>query len=152
MRVTALLCVLLFPAAVCGQCLSLDLVSQEGATVTVALTMHDIPEGQAGYQAFVQFDRSLLQFTGGSYATDLFGVPLYDPIVAAEGQIALAAGIDLMSGQPPAGGSAVLAYLTFERLKKAGTVLALPDHSPATEFADEEGNALLPKRVDLKLE
>ena len=91
-----------------------------GDTVTVVLSMGCVNDPVYGYQAFVSYDPSALEFVSGEYQRwDRFGMPLLSPITATNGEIDLAAGVDPFTGQPPiTAGRAELVELVFRALSR----------------------------------
>jgi hypothetical protein len=82
--------------------------------IFVELRMSDLEEAAAGYQAFVQYDTSKLNFVNGKYTQSPFGLPIAVPIAEGpNGVVTLAAGIDVFGGQTPTTDDAVLAVLEF---------------------------------------
>ena len=81
--------------------------------VTLAVSCIDIP--LTGYQAFLEFDPNALAFVEGNYVLpEPFGLPLIYPIIAADGAIDLAAGINPFAGQQTLSADADLAHLVFQ--------------------------------------
>jgi hypothetical protein len=124
-----------------------------GESVTVTLAMADLPDPVSGYQAFLVFDPSVLQFVEGSYhLPEPFGLPIIYPITADDGRLELAAGINLFGGQQPTTVDADLVTLVFEAQAVEGsTVIAFGRQEPFTQFADSGGMAVFPALVDSPL-
>lgn len=115
-----------------------------GDVITYSLEMSCMIDPAAGYQAFIEYDPSLLDFIGGAYVTpDPFGLPLLLPIVAVDGSIDLAAGINVFVGQQPTTEDATLATLTFQaRVVDAQADLRFRPHNPPSRFTSLSGAAI----------
>jgi hypothetical protein len=127
-----------------------DLCVQPGEQITVLLSMQCIAQPVRGYQAFLEFDNSVLSFGPGSYELpDPFGLPIITPIQAVGGDIDLAAGVDDQSGQEPASDSALLATLTFTANALEGpTTIGFRPHVPPSRFSDGVGGPVVPTLLD----
>jgi hypothetical protein len=112
--------------------------------------MSALEQPAAGYQAFLRFDNSVLQFVAGSYSLPApFGLPLIFPIQANGDNIDLAAAINQVIGQQPTQADAVLATLTFAaRPNPATTSVAFRPHQPPSRFTLVGGTALGAALVD----
>ncbi len=119
---------------------------QPGENLDVLITMSGLNQAEAaGFQAFLSFDSSELVFLGGSYLPEPFGLGILDPIVANGQEIDLAAGINVILGQPPTTQDAPVATLTFQ----ATVEICLPDitfrnEMPPTQITDMFGNMITP--------
>lgn len=81
--------------------------------VTLAISCVDLP--LTGYQAFIEFDPNALTLVAGDYVLpEPFGLPLILPIIAVNGEIDLAAGINPFNGQPPMQIDADLVHMVFQ--------------------------------------
>jgi hypothetical protein len=127
---------------------ALCLVPGETLPVTLCMSCLDVPV--SGYQVFLEFDTSVLEFVAGEYVLpDPFGLPLVYPIQAAGGQIDFAAGINVMMGQPPTQADAPLAHLTFVALDTtSATSVRFRPHAPPSQLSTADGQPLLPALVD----
>jgi len=116
--------------------------------VTLSMQICDGSEA-AGFQAFLDFDGTALEFISGAYTSEPFGLPLIDTIFADDGRIALAAGIDQASGEAPFTGSADLALLTFMSVS-GGCVapVAFAEHEPPSRISDPFGEPIEPLGFD----
>src|SRR5262245_20613313 len=74
-----------------------------GGIVQVSVSMLDLGgQPAAGFQAFVHFDPTKLQFINGSYTSVPFGLAVIPTISATpSGDIDLASGINQFAGQMP---------------------------------------------------
>ncbi|MHC4080794.1 MAG: GC-type dockerin domain-anchored protein [Planctomycetota bacterium] len=113
-----------------------------GDTVIVKVSMADLGGFEAvGFQAFLSFDTGTLEFLGGTYIDEPFGLPVI-PIIVADGvNIDMASGTDVESGQQPTSADSDLAILFFEALEP----ICLPDvifrhHEPPHRITDDLGN------------
>jgi hypothetical protein len=127
-----------------GLCLEPD----ELVNVTLAMRCLDSPV--AGYQVFLSFDPALLDFVSGTYILpDPFGIPLISPINAASGNIDLAAGINVIAGQPPTASDAVLASLQFRARHAIGSApISFRTNTPPNSFSDTTGGSIEPTTVN----
>ncbi len=119
---------------------------EPGEPVTVVLRMHSLGGQLAtGFQAFIEFDQQVLTFIEGTYTDEPFGLPILDPIVAVDGTIDMASGINQFVGQQPTSDDAALASLTFilneEHCLES---LQFRDHEPPTRISDTVGNEITP--------
>jgi len=123
---------------------------QPGETVTITLSQACLPGLVRGYQAFLEFTPGALEFQSGTYLTPLpYGLPILTPIVAHDGQIDLAAGIDDLNGQSPTSTHADLVTLTFTAGALEGlTNVVFRAAEPPTRFSDEYGEPVVPTLVD----
>lgn len=123
---------------------------EPGDVVTVNLLLTNL-NGQeaAGYQAFLGFDDSRLEFIGGIY-TAAFGLPIIDPMYTTGSTIDLAAGIDPFNNQSPVVTDSVLALLGFLVLEEAPCVSSVQFRleNPPTRVTDPMGQALDPLILD----
>jgi hypothetical protein len=120
-----------------------------GETVQVTLSMSCLSQPVAGFQAFLEFDNSVLQLILASYTPAPFGTPIITPIVNSGNNIDLAAGINVLGGQTPASADAVLAKFTFLARNATGsTTIGFRTHDPATQFSTSTGGSLTPTLVD----
>ena len=101
-----------------------------------------------GFQAYLGFLPDKLEFIGGSYTAEPFGLPIV-PIVDSGGALDLAAGTNPFLGQDPACGVHHLATLNFVALADGAgcNYIYFRDHFPPTSIVDEESNRLLPERL-----
>jgi hypothetical protein len=90
---------------------------EPGDMVVVELRMSGLDEAAAGFQAFLAYDETVLQFVSATYTASPFGLPILNPVTALGGEIDLASGIDQPGGQPPSAADAVLVELTFMALQ-----------------------------------
>ncbi len=123
---------------------------EAGDFVVVTLSMQICDGTEAtGFQAFLHFDSTELAFVSGAYVDDSFGQPLIWPIVADGEQIAVSAGIDMESGQPPATGYEPLALITFMSVS-GGCVapVTFAGHDPPTRISDPFGEEIIPLGLD----
>ncbi len=145
------------PVGLCGVELELVLTSDPfvlaGEPVTCELWMDGIScesgvPGASGFQAYLGFLPSKLDFIEGSYTAVPFGLPIL-PIVDSEDSLDLAAGTNPFIGQPPACGLHHLATLNFVALADGAgcNYIYFRDHFPPTCLVDEESNRLLPERL-----
>jgi hypothetical protein len=117
-----------------------------GDTFEVTLRMSDLGANEAaGFMAFLQFDPDEVTFISGAYTSEPFGLPIIDPIVATDGFVALAAGVDAIGGQQPTSDDADLAALTFELISgPCVTSIGFADHEPPTTLTDAQGQPIEP--------
>lgn len=121
-----------------------------GETVTATLRMKNLGAAAAGFQAFLHFDTTKLQFVSGAYTSPApFGLPVITPITATGGgDIDVASGINVFGGQPPSSADADLVILTFTALGPddcaASNTLAFRSHTPPTHVTNNVGAELLP--------
>jgi len=115
-----------------------------GDAFQVSLWMLDLGEDEvAGFQAFIEFDPAELQFIEGQYTAAPLGLHILTPIMAIDGELDLAAGVEVFDGQPPAAGDALLATLTFESLIAGPPAsIAFRSHSPPTALTDALGEPI----------
>lgn len=121
-----------------------------GQNISIQLRVTDLPRPVVGYQAFLRFDSSLLQFVSGSYSLpNPFGLPIIMPIAANGDDIDLAAGINQFTGQQPTQANALLATLTFQARPIQGVAhVAFRPHDPPSQFADNLGDTIQPDLID----
>lgn len=131
--------------------LALDVVPEgpvsAGSEVTVTLSMRDLfGRPVAGFQAFLEFDPSELAFVSGEYTVEPFGSALIDPIAATDNAVNLAAGVDVLGGQAPAGDDALLATLTFQALQPGcvDSVHFRTSEHTESRLSDAVGQAITP--------
>jgi hypothetical protein len=129
---------------------------QKGDLIIVTIFLSDIGKQEAaGFQSFIAYDTSRLNFVIGAYPQSPFGLPIITPIQAIDGEIDLAAGVDTFNGQPPTSSPAHVVALVFQVLEDAGCVTSIHfrPHEPPTRVTDPKGNALEPLLlVDLPFE
>ena len=120
-----------------------------GESVLVQLRMANLCGAEAaGFQAFVEFDEATLAFASGAYETEPFGLPIVTPIVATDGVIDLAAGLDKGAGQVPSSADAVLATLEFTSLvSQCGAEVRLRPGVPPTQLTDSTGAPIEPLQL-----
>jgi hypothetical protein len=132
---------------------------QQGGTATATLAMGplDIPLTAAGFQAFLEYDASVLTFSTATYNTSVFGLvitgsPGGPPVNPAPGHLDLAAGINQVMGQPPTAGPATLVTITFTVNNVPDNCLVVdllsfrptPPPNPPTRLTDINGNDVGP--------
>lgn len=136
-----------------GAVLELELESvhsplQPGDEIHINLQMQDLGGaafGAAGFQAFLEFDPTALQFINGSYTDEPFGLPILGPIQSEAGQIDLARGLNVLDGQQPTFDDALLAVLTFEVLEPACQPdLGFRPNMPPTRISDQFSQPIEP--------
>jgi hypothetical protein len=117
---------------------------QGGTAFNITLEMSDLDAVIVGYQAFVAFDPNVLTFLSGQYSLpDPFGLPVIAPIVAIDGRIDLAAGINPFIGQAGTSDDAVLATLTFQAQPViANTRVRFLNQVPPTQLTTQVGGIL----------
>jgi hypothetical protein len=117
-----------------------------GDTVIVKVSMADLGGfGAVGFQAFLSFDTGALEFLGGTYIEEPFGLPVIPIIIANGVEIDMASGTDVENGQMPTTADSDLAVLFFEALEP----ICLPDvifrhHVPPHRITDSLGNPVDP--------
>jgi hypothetical protein len=127
---------------------------QIGDILEVALVMTSVcPIEAAGFQAFLDYDPAVLDFLGGEYTPEPFGLPILAPISPTPtGEIDLSAGINQFMGQPPSADDAVLATLTFEVIQVppgcTPGVIFRP-HVPPTRLTTLGGDDIVPLALDI---
>ncbi len=128
-----------------------DACYQPGDTVTATVSMKDLGADAAGFQAFLDYDDSVLTFTGWSYTAVPFGLPVLDTLATVNpnpGELNLASGIDQLNGQVPSSADAALVELTFTVSGPddcaAADLLTFRNHAPPTRLTDLQGQELLP--------
>jgi len=85
---------------------------QPGETVTVELRQRDLQQLVRGYQAFAQYDDTMLMSNGAAtLTTSPYGLPILNSV--SGGLIDLSAGIDNLGGQTTTQADALLATLSF---------------------------------------
>ena len=100
-----------------------------GEVITVVLRIRNLAVAgieASGFQAFIEFDDTVLTWAGGGYTTEPFGQVLVE-LGALGNQINLAAGIDAFGGQEPTSADAVLARLKFRTDDTIGEFCDLAD-------------------------
>lgn len=103
------------------------------------------PDRACGFQAFLTFDPTVMDFVGGLYTDEPFGLPIVDPIVANGDAVDLASGVDVLRGQECASGEAWLATLVFEaRDVDATTTFDFRPHLPPTPISTDQGETIEP--------
>lgn len=117
---------------------------QPGETVTVELRQRDLQQDVRGYQAFAQYDDTMLISNGAAtLTTSPYGLPILNFV--SGGLIDLSAGINDLGGQLPTQADALLATLSFTAGATEGpTVVSFRDRNPPTRFSDPFGQEVLP--------
>jgi len=117
-----------------------------GDTVTVGVWMTDLGgTPAAGFQAFLEFDETQLDFVAAGYTSSPFGLPVIMPVVPDANAIDLASGIDTFDGDPPTTADARLATITFVALEFQCTpAIAFRASDPPARISDPQGDAILP--------
>jgi hypothetical protein len=117
-----------------------------GSEVRVTLAQCCLQVPVSGYQAFIQYDPNILTFVSGEYVLpEPFGLPLM-AILADNGLISAAAGINPFLGQQPTQQDADLVVLTFQVAASGATQLYFPSHTPPTSFSSAQGR-IIPELV-----
>ena len=115
-------------------------------TITLDVEQMLLTEPVRGYQAFTLFDDTLLSFTGGSYTSVPYGLPVINPIVAVGDAVDVSAGINDLFGQLPTEDDALLATLTFDAsTTTTGDSFTFTfdlDRDPPSRFTDVTGQEL----------
>lgn len=116
---------------------------QPNGYLDLELHQRDMAFCAAGYQAFLKFDASMLSYVSGSYTSSPFGLPAISPIaVSSNGEIDMAAGINVFLSQPPYASDAKLADLRFQAGAAEGiTQVVFRSHDPESRFTDDQGYA-----------
>ena len=110
-----------------------------GDMLQVDLRMSCLDQPVSGYQAFLEFDSDLLLFSAGNYARPQpFGLPLLFPISANNGEIDLAAGVNILIGQAPTEADARLATLWFEATGFGTGQVEFRPHNPPNRMSSED--------------
>ncbi len=118
-------------------------------TVTVTLSMASLAGSglnnneASGFQAFLSYPSTQLQFASATYTASPFGLPIITggSINPSAGLIDLAAGINQFGGQSPTSAGAVLVTLTFTTLvdDDCTNAVTFRAHTPATGITDVNG-------------
>ncbi|MBI2842577.1 MAG: hypothetical protein HYX78_04180 [Armatimonadetes bacterium] len=119
-----------------------------GQPIDLELWQRHMSTPSAGYQAFLSFDPTKLNFGGGSYTTAPYGLSILG-INANGGNIDLAAGIDPGILQPPYAADAKLADLQFTSgISEGITQVTFRESYPPSRFTDDQGYPLVTQTVD----
>jgi hypothetical protein len=109
-----------------------------GALVQVQVSMSGLTTTPAaGFQAFLHYDNTRLQFINGAYTPGPFGLAVIAPVTATPGgDIDIASGINQFAGQTPTLADAPLAYLTFISINGAcdETSVQFRPHNPPSRI------------------
>jgi hypothetical protein len=119
----------------------------QGQMVQVKVRMSSIPATTpaAGFQAFLRYDTTRLNFVSGTYTSVPFGLAITQPIAASGEHINIAAAINFVIGQPPSSADADLATLTFEITTACGMgAVEFRASNPPTRLSDVVGQPILP--------
>ena len=111
-----------------------------GQVIEVLLYQTDFSDPLAGYQAFLEFDSSMLSVTPAdiTMTSSPYGLGILKQVLG--GSIDLAAGVDVMNGQPFSQSLALLATLRFTAGSKPGfTSIGFRASDPATRVTDANG-------------
>ncbi len=121
-----------------------------GDPIAISIGQACIPGALRGFQAFVQFDPSRLNFVSGSYDPGgPYSLPIIFPITANGGNVDLAAGIDDPAGQQPTTLSGPLATLNFTAGNTDGfTQVTFRSSDPPSCYSDHQGMIVLPSLID----
>jgi hypothetical protein len=107
--------------------------------VDLELWQGTLTKAAAGYQAFLRFDTSLLNFVSGAYTPDPYGQHTITPIVAVGGNIDLAG--NCLFPQIPWQPDAKLADLGLTSGTSEGvTEVIFRVSDPPSRLADNDGN------------
>lgn len=119
-----------------------------GEIVVVELRMSGLGDPAAGFQAFLSYDETMLEFVSGTYTSSPFGLSILGPVTAQGGEIDLAAGIDQVGGQSPSSADAVLVELTFMALAlRCKPQLVFRTDEPPTRLTTLGGASIEPLRL-----
>jgi hypothetical protein len=124
---------------------------EPGQPVQVRLYLTDLGGNEAaGFQAFLQYDQSELNFVSGSYTAAPFGLWVLDPIAASGGLIDLAAGIDVINRQPPTSADSLLVTLNFTSVAGGCGVRSVRfrTHNPPTRVTSPLGQSIVPLNLE----
>lgn len=121
-----------------------------GQTVTVRVWMRDLSEPVLGYQAFLRYDPTHLQFVSGTYNLPFpFALPLVYPITANDGEIRMAAGINPLMGQVPTQADALLVTLVFTTVPDGNSErIRFRPGEPRTQLSSDVAAVIYPTLVD----
>ncbi|MBT8197632.1 MAG: HYR domain-containing protein, partial [Acidimicrobiia bacterium] len=128
-----------------------------GEEITVELSMLDLGGLPiAGYQAFLAYDPAEVEFISATYTDDPFGehIIMGDDINPEPGLLLLAAGVDLLAGQPDSAADSLLATLTFVVAESGACTVAGPpvvfsdDFPHPSRLTDRAGTDIMPSLVD----
>lgn len=122
---------------------------QPGEAVTVTLAMSCLAEPMRGFQAFIEYDNSILDFNGGTYLTGAFDRPILAPISTNGAFIDLAAGTDDLNGQQPTSANADLVSIQFQAGMTDGTTrLGFRCNYPPSRLVNASGQPVEAILVD----
>lgn len=122
-----------------------------GETCTVTLNQSSMNKASAGYQAFLTFDPAKLSLAPEAVITTTSPYGLNWLKTVNGPNIDLAAGVDRFNGQQLSSDDAKLAGLIFTvpmGTADSTTRIEFRAHDPASMFADEEGDAIVPVLID----
>ncbi|MDY7107447.1 MAG: cohesin domain-containing protein [Planctomycetota bacterium] len=130
-----------------------DYCNVPGGTLTVQLNV-DVESGQLvrGGQFFLQYDNSVLTFTGATPNAD-FPTEYFEDDYPADGFLDYSVGVD--AGDPPVSEPTNMATLTFTiasgaDLCETADLVGFRWHDPPTQLAGEFGEAILLTTFDLE--
>jgi hypothetical protein len=119
-----------------------------GETIDVNLNRSGLgATPSAGFQAFISFDTSKLQFAGANYTDDSpFSLPIIFPITATPtGEIDVASATDPFIGETPTAADGILVNLKFVVLvEQCSPAVSFRPHVPPTRMTDPIGTDIVP--------
>jgi hypothetical protein len=116
---------------------------QPGETVTVELHQRNLLQLVDGFQAFAQFNSGVMTHVSNTFTATPYGQLILNNVTGDD--IDLAAGIDLLGGQPSTMADALLVTLTFTAGATEGpTNVWFRTHLPPTRFTDPVGQEVTP--------